>query len=119
MQLTQVCRLVLDPDLQDAELRSAIFKALEREELEAAVSQVESIVHPPKDVYYRELAGSYARVRRFLPSLLRTVRFDATPAGYAVLKALNYLAEVEQDAANTPHPVTIVNRAWPRHVGTG
>jgi hypothetical protein len=27
IQLTQVCRLVLDPDLQDAELRSAIFKA--------------------------------------------------------------------------------------------
>lgn len=81
IQLTQVCRLVLDPALQDAELRTAIFKALEREELEAAVSQVDSIVRPPEDVYYRELAGSYARVRRFLPHLLRTVRFDATPAG--------------------------------------
>jgi TnpA family transposase len=120
IQLTQVCRLVLDPDLQDAELRSAIFKALEREELEAAVSQVDSIVRPPEDVYYRELAGSYARVRRFLPPLLRTVRFDATPAGQAVLEALNYLAEVEQDAVNTPDPpVTIVNRAWRRYVGTG
>jgi Domain of unknown function (DUF4158) len=120
IQLTQVCRLVLDPDLQDAELRSAIFKALEREELEAAVSQVDSIVRPPEDVYYRELAGSYARVRRFLPSLLRTVRFDATPAGQTVLEALNYLAEVEQDAVNTPDPpVTIVNRAWRRYVGSG
>jgi gamma-glutamyl:cysteine ligase YbdK (ATP-grasp superfamily) len=28
IQLTQVCRLVLDAELQDAELRSAIFKAL-------------------------------------------------------------------------------------------
>jgi len=55
-----------------------------------------------------------------LPSLLRTVRFDATPAGQAVLEALNYLAEVEQDAVNTPDPpVTIVNRAWRRYVGTG
>ncbi len=120
IQLTQVCRLVLDTDLQDAELRLAIFKALERKDLEAAVNQVDSIVRPPEDVYYRELAGSYARVRRFLPSLLRTVRFDATPAGQAVLEALNYLAEVEQGAANAPDPpVTIVNRAWRRYVGTG
>ena len=120
IQLTQVCRLVLNPDLQDAELRSAIFKALEREELEAAVSQVDSIVRPPEDVYYRELAGSYARVRRFLPHLLRTVHFDATPAGQSVLEALNYLAEVEQGSANAPDPpVTIVNRGWRRYVGTG
>jgi len=120
IQLTQVCRLVLDPDLLDAELRSAIFKALEREELEAAVSQVDSIVRPPEDVYYRELAGSYARVRRFLPHLLQTVRFDATPAGQPVLEALNYLREVELGAANAPDPpVTLVNRGWRRYVGTG
>ena len=120
IQLTQVCRLVLDPDLLDAELRSAIFKALEREELEAAVSQVDSIVRPPEDVYYRQLAGSYARVRRFLPHLLQTVRFDATPAGQPVLEALNYLREVELGAANAPDPpVTLVNRGWRRYVGTG
>ena len=94
IRLSQVCRLVLTPDLPDADLRSAIFTALEREELEAAVIQVDSIVRPPEDVYYRELAGSYARVRRFLPHMLRTVRFDATPAGQSILEALNYLAEV-------------------------
>ena len=96
VQLTQVCRLVLDRDLQDAELRSAIFKTLEREELEAAVNQVDSLVRPPEDVYYRELAGSYARVRRFLPHLLQTIRFDATPAGQSVLEALNIWLEGEQ-----------------------
>ena len=85
-----------------------------------AVTQVDSIVRPPEDVYYRELAGSYARVRRFLPHLLRIVRFDATPAGQSILEALNYLAEVEQGTANAPDPpVTIVNRGWRRYVGTG
>ena len=119
IQLMQVCRLILAPDLQDAGLRSAIFKTLERDELEAAVNQVDSIVRPPEDVYYRELAGSYARVRRFLPHLLDTVRFDATPAGQSVLEALNYLAEVERGAANAPvAPATIVNRGWRRYVGT-
>jgi hypothetical protein len=91
IQLTQVCRLVLDSELQDADLRSAIFKALAREELEAAVSQVDSLVRPPEDVYYRELAGSHARVRRFLPSLLRAIQFEGTPAGESVLEAIKYL----------------------------
>lgn len=116
----QVCRLVLDSGLQEADLRTAIFKATEREELEAAVTQVDSLVRPPEDVYYRELAGSYARVRRFLPHLLRTVRFDATPAGQPVLEALNYLLEVEeQGTTKTNPPVTIVTRGWSRYVGTG
>jgi hypothetical protein len=74
IQLTQVCRLVLDAEVLDTEVRSAIFKMMERERLEAAVNQVDSLVRPPEDVYYRELAGSYARVRRFLPALLRTIQ---------------------------------------------
>jgi hypothetical protein len=85
VQLMQVCRIVLEAGLQDAGLGPAIFNAIEREKLEAVVSQVDSLVRPPEDVYYRELAGSYARVRRFLPHLLRTVSFDATPAGQPVL----------------------------------
>ena len=121
IQLTQVCRLVLDPGLRDAELRAAIYQALERQELEAAVKQVDSLVRPPEDVYYRELAGSYGRVRRFLPHLLRTVQFDATPAGQPVLEALNYLREVEQGGTNPPPdpPAAIVNRGWRRDVGSG
>lgn len=120
VQLMQVCRLVLDSGLQDADLRTAIFKATKREELDAAVSQVDSLVRPPEDVYYRELAGSYPRVRRFLPHLLCTVRFDATPAGQPVLEALNYLREVEeQGTTKTDPPVTIVSRGWSRYVGTG
>jgi TnpA family transposase len=120
IQLTQVCRLVLDSKLQDAELRSTIFKALEREELEAAVSQVDSLVRPPEDVYYRELVGSYARVRRFLPPLLRTIQFEGTPAGESVLEAIKYLRQVEQDAAKASDaPAAIVSQGWRRYIGAG
>jgi TnpA family transposase len=120
IQLTQVCRLVLDSELKDADLRSAIFKALDREALEAAVSQVDSLVRPPEDVYYRELAGSYARVRRFLPTLLRTIQFEGTPAGESVLAAIKYLREIEEGAVKTSEaPTAIVSRGWRRYVGAG
>jgi hypothetical protein len=119
IQLTHVCRLVLDTEVQDAELRSAIFKALEREQLAAVVSQVDSLVRPPEDVYYQELAGSYARVRRFLPALLRTIQFDGTPAGQSVLEAIDYLRQLEQSTMKgADAPMAIVSRGWGRYVGT-
>ena len=101
-------------------MRRAIFQALQRDELEATVNQVDSLVRPPEDVYYRELAGSYARVRKFLPHLLRVVQFDATLAGQPILEALNYLRQVEQGTPRTSDPpTTIVNRGWHRYVGMG
>jgi hypothetical protein len=105
--------------VQDTELRSAIFKMLEHEQLEAAVNQVDSLVRPPEDVYYRELAGSYARVRRFLPALLRTFQFDGTTAGESVLEATDYLRQAEQGLVKAADaPMAIVNRGWRRYVGT-
>jgi hypothetical protein len=81
--------------------------------------QVDSLVRPPEDVYYRERAGSYTRVRRFLPPLLRTIPFDGTPAGQSVLEAINYLREVEQGTTKAlDAPMAIVSRGWRRYVGT-
>jgi hypothetical protein len=45
-------------------------------------------------IYYKELKESYRRVRIFLPSLLQTVCFGATPAGQPVgiqRNAITYL----------------------------
>jgi hypothetical protein len=92
-QLGQACRLVLDPLIPDAELRTAIFKAVERKDLESAIGRVASLVRPPEDPYYQELQQSWRRVRRFLPALLTTVRFSCTPAGSALAEALEQLVE--------------------------
>ncbi len=121
IQLSQVCRLVLDDALPDAELRPAIFTALERDALKAALSQVDSIVRPPEDVYYKELEDSYSRVRRFLPALLRTIEFGSTPAGQPLIEALHYLSRAEENGL--PHagdaPIQIVSRGWRRYVLDG
>ena len=121
MQLSQVCRLVLDDKLPDAELRTTIFAATPIKTLETAVSQVDSLVRPPEDVYYRELEDSYQRVRRFLPHLLETVQFGATPAGEAVLEAIKYLCRVEEHGRTTAGdpPMSIISRGWRRYVLDG
>jgi len=118
-RLGQVCALLLDPSVADSTLREAVFAVVKREDLEAALRQVERLVRPPEDMYYRELKESYRRVRTFLPSLLQTVRFGATPAGRPVLEALEFLRKPEEPE-DRPHlgdpPLAIVTRAWRQYV---
>jgi TnpA family transposase len=118
IQLSQVCWLVLDDTLADAELRTTIFKALNREDMKTALNHVDSIARPPEDVYYQELANSYSRVRRFLPTLLRTIEFGSTPAGQPVIDALHYLLRVEEQGLSKAGdaPIQIVTRGWRRYV---
>ena len=80
-QLGQACRLILDSTVPDAELREAIFKALQREDLEAAVNQVE---------FTGASAGGYVLPRTATelgartapsPSASEDLHFGFTPAG--------------------------------------
>ena len=48
IQLSQVCRLILDQNVPDLALREAVFAAVAQENLEAAVGQVERLVRPPE-----------------------------------------------------------------------
>jgi len=117
MQLRQVCRLVLDPEISDADVRSAIFNAVQRDQLEAAIVQVDSLIRPPENMYYQELQQAWGRVRKFLLPLVTTVHFGSTPAGKAVLEAL--AAVRDQDGrAKLPAttPLDIVGRGWRKYV---
>jgi TnpA family transposase len=118
MQLGQACRLVLDPDVSDADLRSAIFNVVQCDELQSALGQVVSIVRPPEDMYYQELQQAWGRVRKFLLPLLTTVHFGAAPAGKPVLQALDAVRNQDGRAKVLPAttPLDIVGRGWRKYV---
>lgn len=118
MQLGQACRLVLDPNVSDSDLRSAIFNAVQRDALQSALDQVGSLVRPPEDMYYQELQQAWGRVRRFLLPLLTTVHFGATPAGKSVLQALEAVRDQDGRAKVLPPttPLDIVGRGWRKYV---
>ena len=118
LQLGQACGVLLDEGISADEVRAAVFARIERGELAAAMSRVEALARPPEDVYCRELLAAHGRVRRFLPALLRTVRFEATAAGEPVRAACEYLTRVEAlgRARAGEAPLDAVGRAWRRHV---
>jgi hypothetical protein len=81
IQAANVSKVVLDPNVPDSEIRRTVFELMSRADLETSVQQIDSLARPPEDVYYKELRTSYRRVRRFLPILLQTIAFGASPAG--------------------------------------
>lgn len=110
--LAEACRMLLDPSLQDGELRERVYAVIGRDALSHALSDVDGLVRPPDDVFYIELEAKKGTVTRFLPTLLRVIQFDANPAARPLVQALRWL---QQKPDHTP-PTTIVGKAWQRHV---
>ena len=110
--LAEACRMLLDPNLPDGELRKRVYDAIGQDELAQALADVNGLVRPADDVFYQELSAKAATVTRFLPTLLRVIRFDANPAGASLLQALKWLRE----RPDHEPPIAIVNKAWKHHV---
>src|SRR5215813_12129905 len=116
LQLAHVGRLVLHPDVTDEQLRHAIFRSLPPEELETAVVQIEQVARPPEDLYYEELQQQWRRVRHFLPAVLATIRFGATPTGEPMRAALGELTLQEHHVQRKQPPLEVVTKAWRKYV---
>jgi hypothetical protein len=99
--LPEACHFLLDPALPDSELRTAVFTRIPPNMLAQALGDVGALTRPPDDVFYKELVARYRSVRRFLPTVLKHIRFGANPCGEPVVKALDYLrlrASLDQSA---------------------
>ncbi|MBD4076500.1 Tn3-like element ISXc4 family transposase [Xanthomonas citri pv. citri] len=110
--LAEACRMLLDLALPDGELRERVYAAIGHDELAQALNEVRGLVRPPNDVFYTELEARKATVSRFLPALLRVIRFDANPAAQPLAQALQWLHE----KPDHDPPTAIVGKAWQRHV---
>ncbi len=114
LRLREACAVLLDPRHRDPAVREAVFAAVAMEDLAAAVATVEALTRPPDERHYPEILDRYSLVRRFLPTLLRTVTFGGTADGQPVVEALAFLRRIEgqkvPDLADAP--LEIVTRAW-------
>src|SRR5208283_1227969 len=79
--------------LPDDRVRSRVFEKIPQTVLEHAVDNVDALIRPPEDVFYKELDARYAAVRRYLPAVLNHVRFEASPAGKPVVQAYDWLRD--------------------------
>lgn len=96
-----------------------IYAQITQEVLIQACALVGELARPPEEEQqYQQLLGKYATVRAFLPTLLRTVTFQATPAGRPILEAVTFLT-LREGRKNPPideAPRKVIPRGWQRHV---
>src|SRR5579885_3332102 len=89
-----------------------------RPTLEAAITRVRELARPADTHYEEELLARYTAVRRFLPSVLRSMPFAGTPAARPVLEALAFLSGLEGQKRPSMQeaPLACVPTRWRRYV---
>lgn len=83
-----------------------------RHELERAAAVVGELLGVGSDQKEQRLLARYPHVRRFLPALLRRIRFAAVPPGHPVLAALDYLRSLEDGTATERPPTAVITEGW-------
>ncbi len=118
LTLREACSIFLDLQYPNGQVREIVFERIPEAQMHRAIETVDTLARPADDNYQEELVERYLRVRRFLPAVLRHVRFQATPSGEPVLDALQYLRSIEGKRGTElkDAPLEIVSSAWRRLV---
>jgi hypothetical protein len=117
IRLSQAGAILVDMIHSDESVRQRVFEQVSAQALQEAIETIQRLTRLPEDNYYQELIECYRQVKRFLPSLLKTVSFESTPVARDVLAALEFL-KIAEISRNKPYwktaPLDGLNRTWRR-----
>ena len=99
---------------KDNNLPELIYKVISKDAIVGALETIRQIAKPNHDKYYEELLEQYKTVRRFLPTLLNTIQFQATRQGKPTQEVMEFLAMMERKRQPSfkDAPLDIVNSGW-------
>lgn len=106
---------ILDEKQPDQGLRTAIFEAVSREQLEQGVQTVNELIRGEDETrYFDQLIDHYSQMRRFLPMLLQIIKFHSHASPDPVLEALAFLRRRENnpEAPMEKAPLAVVTKNW-------
>lgn len=117
--LRDMARLVFEEDtLPLDQWRDALFERLPRDDLTAAMAEVDAIARAHDARPYAELRSRWRRARRLFFNIVTRLEMDAAPGGTAVRQAIRYLAKVADwsNARMRDAPTAAIPKAWEAHV---
>ncbi len=117
--LSKAVQILLDPPEGDVTvLWNAIIQQVSRNDLEAAIATVARIDIQPVDAHLNDLMSRYSSVRRFLPTLLRTMDLRSAPGGQSALEAFTALNRLEgrHTIRVDDVPMDLATAAWRQRI---
>lgn len=115
-KLSKVCKLLLDRNIPDNEVRNLVLSDFSEEELSEAIETVDTLTKPSEqDLEYMNVFKYYSSVRRFLPNLLASIKFKSVSAGKNTLLAWNFLASAENKSGKNKYkdaPTDGMTQSW-------
>src|SRR5207244_4003432 len=93
----EIGRVVLDPQVKDADLRRTIYRRIPPAELRNAVEESDRIIRPLDDHYFDFLESRYTYLRQFTPEFIDALAFRSG-SGSPLLQAVDLLRQL-----NTEH----------------
>lgn len=112
-------------------LDEVLFSIISREQLETAVTQVDTLTRLPDDNYYEQLLNHYNQFRRFLPTFWYTLDFDGLESEADLLEAITFhkgleplnlptLKRSDREQIVDEAPQNIITAVWqPYVIGEG
>jgi TnpA family transposase len=116
----KITPVILNEEVEDADVRSEVFKVTSPSQLEAMLTALEKHQHA-SDVY-DFVENRYSFLRRFFPKLIATLTFRAYQEPDSLLEAIHILHEInENDDDRLPKylenvPTDFVPNEWYRRV---
>ena len=109
----RIGQLILDPGVQDRDLRMEIFRRVPPLELAAAVDEAEAITHPEGRAFFDFLDKRYAYVRQFAPAFLEVMPLKSNPGDDPVMEAVEMLRVLNREGRRKVPP-DLPNRFVPK-----
>ncbi|GAA5534835.1 Tn3 family transposase [Deinococcus aluminii] len=121
LKLREVTLVLLNREVSDDQVRRVAFDLVDEAALRAAATTVGEVASEDDTPEPEAWLSRYHTVRRFLPTLLRVLSFEATPAGRPVLEGLRFLASLEgkRQPSLKGAPQAVIPKAWRGRVFPG
>jgi TnpA family transposase len=92
----EIGRVVLDPEIRDADLRQAIYQCVPQTVLQGAVEESDRLIRPLDDHYFDFLESRYSYLRQFAPQFLEAFVFRSN-VDSALLQAVDLIRCLNAD----------------------
>jgi TnpA family transposase len=120
--LAEIARVLLDPDLDDQRRLQALFEAVPKDRLAAALADCDRIARPADDSHIDLLGDHYARLRQCVPRWLEVLTFCSHRDDDELLKGIDTLRELNRTGRRkvpSDAPLSFVPKTWLPFVMSG